>query len=87
MHYKNGREAKIGDTVTYRSIWGTVKSALLVDFVPSATACNGQAVPLGGGAVEYVTLGTAYHIEDAWAAVDASTTEATSAPPSETQTK
>lgn len=40
MHYKNGREAKVGDHVVKRLSDGTVKTGVVVSLVPGATACN-----------------------------------------------
>lgn len=45
MHYKNGREVKIGDRVVGVSC-GMPKSGMVAATVPGSTACNIAVVPL-----------------------------------------
>lgn len=40
MHYKNGREAKIGDKIYYRDYQGMIKPGIVVDQCSGATSCN-----------------------------------------------
>jgi len=44
MHYKNGREVKVGDRVV-GILNGLPKAGIVVDTVPGSTACNIAIVP------------------------------------------
>lgn len=64
MHYKNGREAKVGDTVFARSYDGTPFTAVVVKATPGATTCNLTAVPLPATNTVSLTAGECYHADD-----------------------
>jgi hypothetical protein len=74
MHYKNGREAKIGDNIIapiYRGGSEPAPTAAVVSgLTPSATACNAQVAYIIPGQVTStcVTVGDCVHVEDAFAA-------------------
>ena len=61
MHYINGREAKEGDAVIVKSLYGTkqVRAGVIHSLNALAETCNGQvAVPIPGGIMQMsVTLG------------------------------
>ena len=44
MHYKNGREAKLGDKVVGKDCNGHAVGGILVEAYPEATSCNGYIV-------------------------------------------
>jgi len=63
MHYKNGREAKIGDKILGKDSRGNPVAGVLVSASPGSTTCNGQIVPFNS--LTYcVTLGDCLHAED-----------------------
>lgn len=70
MHYKNGREAKEGDSVIGKAWVG--KQRVVAGTIHSLNAgsqtCNGQvAVSIPGGVVQVcVTVGDFVHAEDAY---------------------
>ncbi len=64
MHYKNGREAKIGDRVVVPNN-GKPFIGLLSDTHAGSTTCNGQVIPLPAPVQHYVTIGEILHVEDA----------------------
>lgn len=73
MHYKNGREAKDGDTVIYydtyrQKTFGGVVWAI----IPGSNSCNCQVARVVPGLVvnESKTLGEMYHAEDALMAIE-----------------
>lgn len=68
MHYKNGREAKEGDTVI-ASASGRVIAGILVDTNAQSDTCNGQVVRAAGNPY-YINIKDAYHVEDAYAITD-----------------
>lgn len=73
MLYKNGREAKSGDHVITRSYSGKIISGVVYDLVPGSDSCNcSVAVFVPGGAVHLTcqTLGSMYHVEDAYEAIE-----------------
>jgi hypothetical protein len=70
MHYKNGREAKEGDSVVGKNWCGTAVCGTLSDLNKSTDSCNGQLNRALGPQL-YVTVGELYHVEDALAAVEA----------------
>ncbi len=69
MHYRNGREAKNGDTIvsiqvarsTFRPV---LRTGILVDAVAGNDYCNGTLVPLTGGMPEMACLADCLHIDD-----------------------
>lgn len=64
MHYKNGREAKVGDRVVVPNN-GKPFIGLLAEANPGSTTCNGQVIPMPAAVQHYVTLGDILHVEDA----------------------
>jgi hypothetical protein len=66
MHYKNGREAKVGDQVIGRDWKGRIISGILIAIEPGSTSCNGQVIPAQQlqNAPTY-TIGEMLHAEDA----------------------
>ena len=74
MHYINGREAKEGDAVIVKSLYGTkqVRAGVIHSLNAGAETCNGQvAVPIPGGIMQMsVTIGKeVLHAEDGWEVV------------------
>lgn len=65
MHYKNGREAKIGDKVLYPGDqWNAPRVGILWQVNAQSDTCNGklaQVIPTDG----YVTLKDCIHVDDA----------------------
>jgi hypothetical protein len=78
MHYKNGREAKTGDSVVYKSSIGVI-AGTLHSLVAGSNACNAQiSFPVPGTCTSWcVTVGECFHAEDAFNAVDATIPAAT----------
>lgn len=64
-HYKNGREAKIGDVLVCKPQYGLPISGVVVAVNPSAETCNANVVPTTIS--QYVTLSDCLHIDDAFA--------------------
>lgn len=73
MHYKNGREAKAGDSVIYYNTYlqKTIAGEVWA-IVPGSTSCNCQVARVipGGITHESQTLGNIYHAEDALLAIE-----------------
>jgi hypothetical protein len=65
MHYKNGREAKIGDTVLAKNWNGQPYTGLVTSITPGSTSCNAVVIPLPVVNGQNVTLGDCLHTEDA----------------------
>jgi hypothetical protein len=63
MHYKNGREAKIGDRIVGVDSMGHPVAGVLVDASSGSTTCNGNVVPFNSP-TWCVTLSDCLHIED-----------------------
>lgn len=53
MHYKDGREARVGDFVFGRDWAGMPVSGVVVRTVPGTQTCNLQIVPAGGNLPTY----------------------------------
>ncbi len=66
MHYKNGREAKIGDRVVVPNN-GQPFIGMLTQATAGSTTCNGRVAPLPLAREDYVTLGDILHVDDALA--------------------
>lgn len=70
MHYINGREAKTGDPVIVKQLYGgKIYAGTIHSLNAGAETCNGQvAVAIPGGVAQYsVTLGKeVLHAEDCW---------------------
>jgi hypothetical protein len=72
MHYKNGREAKVGDPAIAKNYDGSVVAGTLHSLNPGAKTCNAQlAYPIPGGCSNIcVTLGEIYHAGEAFEAME-----------------
>lgn len=64
MHYKNGREAKVGDRVVVPNN-GKPFIGLLTEANAGSDTCNGRVLPLPVNNEHYVTLKDVLHVEDA----------------------
>jgi len=64
MHYKNGREAKVGDKILVQPTYGAPYVAVLLGVTPGSTSCNGTAMPVDPFRVSSVTLGECTHLDD-----------------------
>lgn len=64
MHYKNGREAKVGDTVVNFINNKPHMLGLLIEANPGGTTCNGKVLPAPVNNACYVTIGDCVHIDD-----------------------
>ena len=65
MHYKNGKEAKIGDQVVGRDCCGNVVAGVLVEIVPWTDTCNGRIVPqIMIQTAPMVTLSACMNVDD-----------------------
>ena len=72
MHYKNGREAKNGDTVIGKPQHGvSVIVGIVQDINPGCTSCNCTVIRPGGLTQSCVTVGDMFHADDAVACIDA----------------
>ena len=49
MHYKNGREARIGDKVVLLPSYGAPVVGILYDAVAGNDYCNGRLAPISTG--------------------------------------
>lgn len=47
MHYKNGREAKLGDKVISKDCCGTIQTGVVVALYPGSDTCNVGLIPIG----------------------------------------
>ena len=68
MHYKNGREAKLGDPVICKDNLGAITVGKISSISASST-CNANVVTVIMGGIETLscrTLGEMYHAEDAF---------------------
>ena len=64
-HYKNGREAKVGDVVLGKDPYDVLpKSGVLLVINASSESCNGQVLGPGMASTQYITLSNALHAED-----------------------
>ena len=69
MHYKNGREAKVGDHIVGKGTGGNAVGGILVTANQQSDTCNGQII--SGAelyALPYVTLKDCLHVDDAFPA-------------------
>ncbi len=62
MHYRNGREAKIGDRIVGRDASGSPFSGVVIGNYPGATKCNLQVAPVNIWVV--ASADEALHIDD-----------------------
>lgn len=63
MHYKNGREAKVGDKVVLLSQYGNPVIGILYDAVASNDSCNGRLAPIAPND-PYPNLAECLHLDD-----------------------
>jgi hypothetical protein len=63
MHYKNGREAKVGDRIVGVDSSGHPVAGVLVEANAGSTTCNGNVVPFNSP-TWCITLGDCLHVED-----------------------
>lgn len=63
-HYKNGREAKLGDKCVIKGWDGTVQTVVLCAIQPQEAACNATGHPVSMNVVT-VELSKALHVDDA----------------------
>jgi hypothetical protein len=63
MHYKNGREAKVGDRIVVPNS-GKPYIGFLSEAVATSNTCNGRVIPLPVNNETYVTLSDVLHVED-----------------------
>jgi hypothetical protein len=63
MHYKNGREAKVGDVLIQR-VGPIVSANVIVSITPGTESCNACVVPVNANAFSYVTLKDCLHADD-----------------------
>jgi hypothetical protein len=62
MHYRNGREAKVGDRVVGADCGGNPISGVLIQVNAEGTTCNGRLVNPSNAA--YVTISDLLHADD-----------------------
>lgn len=72
MHYKNGREAKVGDKVV--NLTGGL-IGILHSVTAQSSTCNGRLAPTSQND-PYVTIGECLHLDDISAAEVPDTTKA-----------
>lgn len=68
MHYKNGREAKNGDTIIHLGAWPKPVVGILHDATAGNNTCNGSLAVLQPGVVT-PNLAECLHIDDVRAAL------------------
>lgn len=70
MHYKNGREAKLGDKILGIDINGNPVGGMLTDAAPGSETCNGAVISTQaiGQNQTTVTLADCLHVDDAFTA-------------------
>ena len=65
MHYRNGREAKNGDTVIGKPIHGASNIVgIIQDIQPGCVSCNSTVIRPAGMIQPCVTVGDMLHIDD-----------------------
>lgn len=69
MHYRNGREAKIGDKVVMLPAYGSPAIGILYDAVPGNDHCNGRLAPVSPSD-PCPNLKECLHLDDVIAAVE-----------------
>lgn len=63
MHYKNGRQAKVGDKIVSVDPSGNPVAGVLVSASGNSTTCNGQIIPFNTPSW-CITLKDCLHVED-----------------------
>jgi hypothetical protein len=64
MHYKNGREVKLGDQVVGKDCAGNIQSGTVIKATAGSDTCNLVIVPPGTPAL-YATAKECLHVDDA----------------------
>ncbi len=66
MHYKNGREAKVGDKVVGKDCNGKPIGGLLIEVFQGSVTCNGYVFPMSQAEQiqRVVTLGDCMRLDD-----------------------
>lgn len=64
MHYKNGREAKVGDKIVGKDCGGNPIAGTIIHLQAGTDTCNAQIVP-PGVPVLWGTLKDCLHVDDA----------------------
>lgn len=64
MHYKNGREAKVGDRVISKDCNGNVFAGVVVVATPGSDTCNLQLVQFNPAQVIWANAKDSLHAED-----------------------
>lgn len=72
MHYKNGREAKIGDKVVFIPSYGSPIIGILYDAVAGNDYCNGKLAPISP-TDPGPNLRECLHLEDVLLAIETAT--------------
>lgn len=72
MHFKNGREAKVGDHVVTKNYDGNVVTGVIHNLRASASCNCDVSLLVPGGVVQLTcqTVGNMYHAADALLAVE-----------------
>ena len=67
MHYKNGREAKQGDTILIPETYGRPPViGVIVGYQAGSTSCNLNVVPsIGGQMLSCISASDCLHVQDA----------------------
>ena len=65
MHYRNGREAKVGDHVVGRNYDGSILSGVVVTTNAQSDTCNLTIVPIIPGSMMRLTAKECLHADDA----------------------
>lgn len=79
MHYKNGREVKVGDKFVSKDAYGNASGGTVVNVIPGSDSCNILYVPFGT-ATWSTAASDCLHIDDVMAAAAPIQPPATPAP-------
>ena len=64
MHYKNGRQAKVGDMIVTRNYGNAPLAGIVSSISPGTTTCNANIIALPSPGYS-VTLSDCLHLDDA----------------------
>jgi hypothetical protein len=64
MHYKNGRDAKVGDQIVGRDLSGIAVAGIVIRVMPESDSCNLQ-VAITGVPLWTITASECLHVDDA----------------------
>lgn len=70
MHFKNGREAKVGDMILGRNFDGTPISGVIVTTQAQSDTCNLTVMPITPGSRVTMTAKECLHVDDAMSVGD-----------------